>query len=374
MRIRAYPVLISFVLITCALVIGLRGTAHQSTAYQTDSLQNATSLQGVSFGNVLWSDNFTETNWYLSAPNNTEATVQVNHSLYLNVTFTSQEYPQSIVAWSQLNISLDKNPVVITELAVTVGVHYGVRFSGITPDSANFDAWHEASKLQHRPGLGFSESVSTNLALETYMANGHPPIPGSRITRIWFYVEATPGTSGQFSMQVTSLRAFSLDKTKSSSMEIMGNLEGVVIDLDLPPVTQSLFQAYVGFDIRGTPDLQYTPFFVSGGSVLAQGFTYVQNRLTTYEVAVLLPSLALGFPPFLSDRNSIVIIIGAKAGEINYFKLESLSFKFTSTPARTDGFVDPNVARLFIGYYVLFLFVTPVAAVILLTRVFKPET
>src|SRR5712692_2385248 len=374
MKIRAYPILISIVLVTSVLTIGLRGTTQQTTAYQTDSLQNAHSIQGVSLGKVLWSADFNATSWHLSAPDMTLARLQLNNSLELNVTFANQPIPEAVEVSRNANLSLDQNLVVFAQLAVSVGVHYGVRFSGMTPGGAPFDAWRETSELQHRPGRGSPENITANLASEAYLANGQTPVPGSIITRIWFYVEATPGTSGEFSMKVASLKSLSLQRTASDSHEISGTLEAVVIDLDLPSVSQNLFRAYVGFDILGTSNLQYTPFFMNGTSVLAQGFTYVQNRLTTYEIAVLLPNLAVGFPPFLPEANSTAVIIAAKAGEISFFKLDSLSFKFTSTPLMAEGVVDPNVARLTMIYYFLFLFVTPVAAVILLSRAFKSES
>ena len=112
---------------------------------------------------------------------------------------------------------------------------------------------------------------------------------------------------------------------------------------------------------------------MDGTAVLAQGFTYVQNGITSYESAVLLTNLASGFPNFLPDENSTAIIIAANTGRITQFRLANLSFKYTSTPSQSVGFVDPNVAHYLLAYYLLFLFITPVAAVILVTRVFKTE-
>src|SRR5437773_1931997 len=78
-------------------------------------------------------------------------------------------------------------------------------------------------------------------------------------------------------------------------------------------------------------------------------------------------------PNFLPDENSTAIIIAANTGRITQFRLANLSFKYTSTPSQSVGFVDPNVAHYLLAYYLLFLFITPVAAVILVTRVFKTE-
>ena len=262
---------------------------------------------------------------------------------------------------------------MIIQTRVSAEVHYGVRLWGTTPGGTAFNAWQENSVLQHRPGLGTPENISADLRLEAYLANDQVVPSNSLITRISFYVEATPGTEGQFSMKVTSLDAFTQEQTTSTTREISGSFLDIAINLDLPSTDLSLFQAFVSFDIRGTPDLQYTPFLVSGAAILAQGFTYVQTGTTSHQNAVLLPQLAVALPPLLPSYNSTQIILGSKSGQINYFHLNGLTFKYTSTPLQTQGLVDSGLANFMAGYYILFLFVTPIAAVILLTKVFKSE-
>ena len=374
MKIRAYKILISLVLIMSALVIGLRGTSSLPNVYQTDTLQNVASVQGIGLGQQLWADNLTRSEiWPLNVPSIATDNLQLNGSLILNVGFSNQANAQAVSVSHSINLSLDKNPIVIVQVTVSQGAHYGVRFSGLTPVGATFNAWEESSDLQHRPGLGTPENISANLQSQAYLANSQIPPPGSRITQISFYVEATPGTQGQYSMRVTSLQAFAQEQVASkTSSEISGSFLDVVMDLNLPATDLSLFQAFISFDIRGTSNLQYTPFLVNGTKVLAQGFTYVQISATAHQNAVLLPQLATTLPSILS-QNSTQIIISAKSGQVNYFKLADLSFKYTSTPLQTQGLVDPNLANFLTGYYVLFLFVTPIVAVILVSKVFKSE-
>src|SRR2546422_2444213 len=373
MKIRVSTILVSLVLIMSALVIGLRGTSSQPNVYQTGTLQNVTSIQGIMLGERLWADNLTRSeSWPLNAPNTATANLQLNGSLTLSVGFSNQANAQAVSISHSINLSLDKNPIVIVQVTVSPGAHYGVRFSGLTPNGATFNAWQESSDLQHRPGLGTPENISANLQSQAFLANGQIPPLGSRITQISFYVEATPGTQGQYSMRVTSLQAFAQEQVASTSSEISGSFLDVVMSLNLPPTDLSLFQTFVSFDIRGTSNLQYIPFLVNGTNVLAQGFTYTQISATVHENAVLLPQLAATFPSILT-ANSTEIIISSKSGEVNYFKLDDLSFKYTSTPLQSQGLVDPNLANFLTGYYILFLFVTPIAAVILLSKVFKSE-
>ncbi len=81
MKIHVYTLLIALVLVISALVIGLRGTSPQTTAYQVSGLQLATSIQGVGLGPMLWSDSFTSTAWYLSPSNTTQTSFAQNHAL-----------------------------------------------------------------------------------------------------------------------------------------------------------------------------------------------------------------------------------------------------------------------------------------------------
>lgn len=375
MRIRVYQLILAIVLILSALVIGLRGTNPQTTAYQVGGLQTASSVKGVALGPTLWSDSFTGTGWHLSNSNTTQISFLQKDSLNLNATFTSQLDPESVVVARNVNISLSQNPLFVAQLTVSQGVHYGIRFSGTTPDGSGFSAWTEEDPLQHRPGLGSLENVSANLSVETYMANGQAPVQGSRITGLWFYVEATAGTSGTYSMRVASVQAISLTLSPpdASSNSISGSFQGIVIDLNVPEVNQSLFQAYVDFNIHGSSSLRYTPYLMQGTSVLAQGYSYSQNSITSYESAVLTTTLVSSFPNFLPGPNSTAIVIAANSGSINQFSLSNISLKYTSTPIESAGFVDPDTAHLMIAYYFVFLFVTPITITILVAKVFSHE-
>ena len=374
MKIRVHQLLLAAVLVLPIVVIGLRGTAPQTTAYQVNGLQTATSVQGVGLGLMLWSDNFTGTIWHLSSSNASQPVFSQNGSLDLNGTFIEQTMAQAVTISRNLNLSLDQNPVILTQLVVSKGVHYGIRFSGVTPDGTSFDAWNENSPLQHRPGLARWENVSTNLRLQTYLTNHQIPVPGSRITHLWLYVEATAGTRGIYSMKISSIQAFPLVSTEFGLSTVAGSFLGVEINLNLPSGNQSIFQAYIDFNIQGSSTLKYTPFLMDRTIVLAQGFDYVQNSVTSYESAVLTPTLVSDFPNFLPERDIKTMVIATSAGSISEFKLANLSFKYTSTPIKSAGYVDPTVAQLMIVYYLLFLFVTPVAAIILMLKVFKAET
>ena len=373
MKVSAHHLLLATLLVLPTIVIGLRGAPSQNTAYQVNGLQTATSIEGFGLGQMLWADNFTGTMWHLSSSETTQPLLSQGGSLGLNGTFIEQTTAQAVTISRNINLSLDQNPVILTQLVVSKGVHYGIRFSGVTPDGTSFDAWNENSPLQHRPGLALWENFSTNLRLQTYLANGQIPVPGSRITHLLLYVEATAGTRETYSMRISSIQAFPLVSTEFGLAAVAGNFLGVEIDLNLPSSTQSIFQAYVDFNIHGSPTLKYTPFLMDRTTVLAQGFDYVLNGVTSYESAVLSPTLVSGFPNFLPERDNTTMVIATNSGNISQFKLANLTIKYTSTPIQSAGYVDPTIAQLMIVYYLLFLFVTPVAAIILMVKVFKAE-
>lgn len=345
----------------------------QSGAIEMDATNNIGSFQGTSVGSPIWTDHFTDSAWHLSASNTTAARLTVNQTLGLSVTFAPESNAQSVTVYRSVNISLGLDPVMLAELTVSAGAHYGIRFSGTNPSGSAFIAWREGSTLQHRLGLGIPENISASLVAESYLANEQLPAPGSTITKVWFYLETAPNAGGDFDLHVDSLQASLLNRTTSVSQEISGAFSNIVINFNLKSSNQSLFQAYASFDIRGTSSLTYSLFFVSGLSVAAQGYTYTQSAITTHQVAVLLPSLVSGFPSILPSANSSSLIIGAISGSITDFRIDDFNLKFTATYDPLQGSVDSTTARTFIAYYIIFLFVTPIAAVILITKVFKPE-
>jgi len=335
-------------------------------------LENVVSMEAVSDGKVLWSDNLrNQTQWKVSRTADTA--LNANGSLILTASFSGLTKAASVTISRAVNLNLDESPVVRTILNVSRGVSYGVRFSGINPDNSTFPAWKEGSRFQHRPGLGVREFLEVNLVTETFLATQKVPPSGSRITQVLFYIEAVSGTSGQFSMTISTLSARSLQTVKLDSTETSGSFRGVIMKLGQIPTDLPLFQVFVSYDIKGTTDLRYTPYFIQNMLVKAQGFTYVPKNITTYELAVLTPVRVAQSSPFSIDPASSSIIISAGVGQITFFKPNSLSLRFTSQPNVLQTQTQPNISDSLVIYYLLFLFATPVGMVVLLNRGLKPE-
>ena len=188
-----------------------------------------------------------------------------------------------------------------------------------------------------------------------------------------FYLEAPALTSGNFVLVLYDLHANSILRTPANSTEVSGNFTGLVADMGPTSTSQNLFQVFVGLDIKGSPDLSYTLYLTQGASVVAQAYTYAPKIATTYELALLSPSLVNSAPLFTGKISSSSLIVRSWAGEISFFRLDSVEIRFLSASPVSHAGLDPSNYTSLTFYYFVFLFVIPVAMVSLLVKVFKDE-
>ena len=355
-------------------IIYLRGTVRPQTVEQVDGLQYIRSINTISEGDILWSENFTnQTAWTISRDTTTQGQLTLDGALSLTVDFSGAPNPQAASVSRTVGLSLDQDPIIKANVTVSKGASYGIRFFGLTPDGTSFVAWQEGSSLQHRPGTGSQESISANLLVDSYGVNREFPPQGSKITRLALYVEAVAGTTGTFVLKVSALASYALQENVLNSRQTSGSYYGLKIDLGPMQMTLSLFQVFLGYDIKGTTNLLYTPYFTQGMTVLAKGFTYGPKSATTYELAVLTPTSVPLSSPLAVETNSSAIIVNAQVGRISYFQLDSISIRLNSQVPALEGAVDPSFASLLSAYYIIFLFIVPTATILLLDRTFRHE-
>jgi len=298
-----------------------------------------------------------------------------NNLLNLTAYFPDASSHQAVSIYRSISVPFRSNPVAISVVRVSSGIHYGMRFSGID-QGVPFDAWYEGSPLQHRLGQGANETLIEGLSTDAFFANGSFPSQNATITRVKFYVESIAGQSGWFSLILSSLKIVQTDVNQYADN---GSYNGLIIHLnssfDPYPLNLSLFQTYAGFRINGTQDLQYRLYYNYGLEVKAEGFTYHLHltSLPDYEFAVLLPEDVKDFPIVYSPMNASYISVVALQGHISSFRLDTLLFDFTSQPIVVAGDVDNGSAQFLQGYYFVFLFVTPIALAMLFRKAFKDE-
>lgn len=364
--------------LSMASVVMLRGTATPRTVSNVSGMPAVASAFAVESGDILWSDDLSNmSQWHLAYQKNTVVEAKANGVLIMNVKFSPQNEPQAVNLYRAANISLDSNPVFSITARIWPGIHYGVRLSGRDENNQTFNAWSESSRFQHRLGLGIDENLTLNAVTEAYLANGVIPLAGSRITTIQFYLEATIGQSGQFSL---ALSRVSVARTGlapfNANSQVNGAIHGIVFTLNVPSNLwsgdQQFFDTFIGFYVSGNSHATYVFYYLHNLSVLARSYGYTASTTFSYNLAFLSQSLAIGFPTFIAFPNSTSIILDVQSATLTAFRLEDLSIRFLQQSA-TPLTLSLSYPSLLLVYYLGFLFVVPTVIVILLSRVPRRE-
>jgi len=361
-----------------SMVVVLRGKSDQATVLNASNLNNLESSYYTRLNNTIWQDPLTDpSQWHVgySQPNMTSR-ISATGALHLNATIVSESYPQAVNLYRSVNFSLAQNPVLLISLQASLGIHYGMRIAGQDSSGNPFQAWSESSYLQHRSGLGHRENFTISAAVEAYKVNGVFSAAGASITSLQFYIEATAGQTGQFILSVYMVTVVSPNQYAfDSANQVLGSMDGIALALNstngLGYTDNNFAQGYVDYYVKGTPDLVYTIYYMHGLTVVGQGYDYSASSLT-YNVATFSASNIRNYPPFLTGNNTLSIILAPSRGSFLSFQLAGFSVRYLSqaplTTTPTD--IDPSTI---LAYYFLFLFVTPVAIVILVARLFVNE-
>jgi len=372
-------VLVIAIVVMASMVVVLRGKSQQTTVLDVSSLNSLESSYYVRLNNTIWQDPLNSTSqWHVSysQPNMT-AHITANGALHLNTTIVSEPFAQAVNLYRSVNFSLSQNPVLSISLEASIGIHYGIRISGQDASGNPFQAWSESSYLQHRSGLGRIENFTMSASLEAYKLNGIFPAVGSSITNLQFYIEATPGQAGEYSLTIYRMTLVAPNRYSfNSSSRILDQMDGIVLTLNpankLGYSDNHFSQGYVDYYIKGTSDLVYTVYYVHDLTVVGQGYIYSSSALT-YNIASFSTSNVRSYPPLLIGNNTYSIVLAPSAGSFLTFQLEGFSLRYLSQAPLTTTPADIDATAAF-TYYLMFLFVTPVAIVILVSRLFSHET
>jgi hypothetical protein len=371
----------SFALIILALVISFAtaGTLEPKTVQEVNGLDRILSIRGLQLGPALWIDELrNESCWRIVNSEYASGALTADGSIKLEARFTQGMNSQEIELYRNVNLSLDESPSLFLDIEASKGLGYGLGFYGLFPNGTSFSTWNDGSYLQNRTGLGSPESISANLRYETFLAIGNQPPANSRIIRISFYMDDIGlNESGEFSLSISRIAAygFILSYHEWSDKAITGNFLDIVIDLRQPDDAMSFYQAYAGFDIRGSANLEYVGYLTQGYSILAQSFDYRTKSITPYELMLLSPAqnLVSGAPPNYLDANSYSVILSAQRGFITYFHLDSLALRYAAFNSTGINPSDlPFVQGLFLLYIAL-VFQVPIGVVIVLYDLRKVE-
>ena len=374
-----YALLVIAIVVMASMVVILRGKSQQTTVLNVSNLNSLESANYVRLNNTIWQDPLTNASrWRVgySQPNMTSR-ISANGVLKLNATIASESYPQAVNLYRSVNFSLAQNPVLLVSLETSVGIHYGIRIAGEESSGTPFQAWSESSYLQHRSGLGRTENFTISAILEAYRVNGIFSAMGSSITSLLFYIEATPGQTGQFVLNVYGLKVVAPNQYPfNAANQVQDTIDEIILTLNstnnLGYTDNQFAQGYIDYYVRGTPDLDYTVYYMHALTVVGQGFEYSARSLT-YNIATFSASKVTSYPPLLTGNNTFLIVLSAIRGSFLSFQLGSFSVRYLSQAPSTTvpTEIDPSII---LAYYLVFLFVTPVAVVLLVSRLFSNET
>lgn len=367
---------LTFTLLVLALMISLTaGSLRPKTEDQIDGLRHFRSMEVITGKQIVWSEDWrNQSAWTDSRSPGVISTIRVNGSLVLSANFSPANATGIVQFYRNLNLSLDRDPSLDITLSVPTGVVYGISFLGYYPNGTLFSTETGPSYLQNRQGQGGTEHISANLVREVYVAIGASPPTASKVTRIIFSLTATPSKSLDFSMKILDITAYSSQRLLTYDWTTTSRALGLILNLDLPPSNETLFQLIAGFDISGSSDLSYTLYFVNGYSVVAQGSVYHPKIFLTYEIAPLRRGLVSSAPPFYSKNSLWSVVIVALQGEITDLRVDSLALRYTLQSPPNVSNLDPNFIRIVLDVYLLLLFVIPIDSVIILRWLLKSET
>ncbi len=366
-------------MIMATMVIVLRGKSPQQTVLQVSGLNSLDSSYYVAPGSTIWQDDLNNASqWHLNyQTNTTQVSLGANGALQANATFASEAYSRAVRISRSMNLPLSQSPAIFITLKASVGIHYGIRITGEDSSNTPFNAWSESSYLQHRKGQGEFENFTINPMVEAYKVNGVFPSPGSFITSLLFYMEAGAVQAGEFSLEVSGIRAVSLNQVPFNPTTLVSaSMTGIVLNVNL---TNSLgygdnqfFNGYVDYFLSGTPSLTYTVYYLHDLTVLGQGFDYLAGTTRSYQIAVFEINKINSYPPFLAGNNSYSIVLASEQGSFQSFQLSGFSVRYLSQGLSSNP-VDPDATAV-LAYYIAFLFVTPVVIVVLFSRILSKES
>jgi len=374
-----YALLVIAIVVMASMVVVLRGKIDQTTILNASNLNSLESSYYVRLNNTIWQDPLNDpSQWHVSSSqSNITSRLSSDGELHLNASIAPESYPQAVNLFRSVNFSIAQDPVLLISLEASVGIHYGIRIAGQDSSGNPFQAWSESSYLQHRSGLGHKENFTVNAAVEAYKVNGIFPAAGSSITSLQFYIEATAGQIGQFALDVYRIAVVSPNQYAfDSASQVLRSMDGIALTLnatnDLDYTDSNFAQGYIDYYVKGTQDLVYTVYFMHGLTVIGQGYDYSANSLT-YNIATFSASNIRSYPPFLTGNNTFSIILSPSKGSFLSFQLGGFSVRYLSQAPliSTPTNIDPGII---LAYYLTFLFVTPVAIVILVSRLFAHET
>lgn len=345
------------------ITLSLAGSVRPETIRIIDATKSVAFPYGEPYsGSVTgYSENFS--GWKLGPSGQINTT---ENSLVVRGSF--QNFPKwtSVVLLKNVNIDITAYPILDFRANVTRGVRYGIRFFAQYSNGTEYNAWWEASALDHRQGVGY-EMVRANMQRQTFLATGRSV---DRLSKLEFYIEDPPNTRQDFQFALSKL---SFLKEQMISGQSVSGYRAVYVDLSRIPSDNSswyLDKINLGVRIQATPGTVFTAYLFDGsflyGSTTASGIPYIP--LTSFSEYTFYPDIRQQLFPELLPGSNVSFVFVASSGSLADVEINYVHFVFL--PTKDTPIVSQQSLAFYYAYFLFFLFLLPVGLAILVFREF----
>lgn len=359
-----------FAILGSGLTLALRGEVNHDTIRIVDASSHATPLYGetTSEQTVGYSENLS--GWQTSpASQFVKSQVRVGQNkLILSGSIYNVSSPAAVDIFKNMQINITSFPILETELNVTKGVSYGIRFFGQYSNGTLFNIWWEGSPLDHRVGKGL-EDIRVNMLLQAFLATGRHV---DSLTRLEIYIESRPNNPLDFALELHGL-TFSTNLFAPITAD--QSYRAVYIDLGTTISTNESWSLYriqlgvtVSADSNTIIDLH-----------LIDGYTLFNSQITpnSYEYSQLTPSYDIAYYPHESEgifgemlpKSSVSMVIVSTTGSLKNVRLDYLDLIYLPSRENPPSLAQSTVGLLYV-YFLFFLFLLPVGVALIVYHEF----
>ena len=353
------------VLIGLGLTLGLRGAVKPITI----AIVGSSNLPATNYGESVsgttlgYSENFSDWVVHLD-PSVAEAQLVHNSTLLqMQGSFVPTSNSASVRLIKNVNIDIASSPIFESQVDISKGVGYGIRFFATYPNGTRYNVWWEGSALDHRAGSGY-EDIRVNMQRQALLATGHQV---TRLSAIQIYLEVPANTETNFQLDLLSLDFV------SQTLAPVGTGADLyrAIYLDLGNVSNyntswTLNRINVGVTLTATPGSTFSVYLVTPGAIFtsstAQLIPYYPSTSSSEITFYPNRNVAL-FPELLPPWNNSIVLVAGNG----YFETVHMNYAnlvFLPPPADTPV-LSPQSLGFYYSYFIFFLFVLPAGIAVL---------
>ncbi len=344
-----------------------------SVARQTIRISDGTSLVNPLYGelqsnsSIGYEEDFS--GWHLSDVTSDigPALISRNDSATLKGIIANASTPTTAGIIKDVNVDITSFPVLEVNLVVSEGIHYGIRFFGLYPNSTMSKIWWEGSPLDHRPGVG-REQLRVNMPRQVFLATGRGV---SQIVRLEIYVESGPNNPTTFTLELEDIQFSSYPLTTVIEHQ---RYRAIYIDMGTENINGpwSLYRIQLGVSLDAEPGTSFEFLLLKGYQLYTTSVTPISYKYSSfardYDIAFY-PSESDGVFQEMLPKSNVSMVMVALGGALNSVKLNYLDLIFLPSQDSNLNVSVPSLGFYYV-YLLFFLFLLPVGLAIIVYHEF----